>query len=257
MTAIGACGLMRMPSARQVRCASTGSKRPDAVAEADRPGRQGGEQRLGLAVVAGHLGVGAEHVLERHQAEGAGERVGGAEPRPQLAGRGDVAVVAARPHRRDLGERGGLGEVGRRGHAPLQRDAPLAGRPGRCPPARPGPRPGRFAQAAHPEEHLDQPVVLEASRRPSSGTGRASARRPRASRARRSRRRRTRAPRPPCGDVGREVPDVGHERRVAEPARAARRCRRGGRRSRSSHAVIAVGGTTHSSVSNGRSSSCG
>ena len=50
---------------------------------------------------------------------------------------------------------------------------------------------------------------------------------------------------------------MGDERRVAEAGSAGRRCRPGRTSDRSSHATIADGGTTHSSVSNGRRSACG
>ena len=76
------------------------------VAEANGPGGQRREEGLGLPVVAGHLRVGAEHVLERHQPQAAGQGVGGAEPGPELARGGDVAVVAARPDRRHRRSRG-------------------------------------------------------------------------------------------------------------------------------------------------------
>ena len=67
----------------------------DPVAESDRTGGEGGQQGLGLAVLAGHLGIGAKHVLERHQVKAASQCVGRAEPGPELAGGRDVAVVAA------------------------------------------------------------------------------------------------------------------------------------------------------------------
>ena len=133
---------------------------PDAVTEPHRTRRQRRQQRFGFAVRSSDVGVGAEHVLERHQSERTGQRVRDGEPGPELAGSGDVAVVAAGSHRGHLRERRGLREVRRRAHAPLQGDAPVGRGPVDALLPRPGP--ARFAsQSLDTEEHLDQPVVLE------------------------------------------------------------------------------------------------
>ena len=133
---------------------------PDRVADADRPGGQRGQQRLHLAVVRGTGAVGEEHVLVRPQVERARQHVRRQEPRPQLTRADEVPVVTARPHGRDRAGRDGLQHVGGCRHAPLQGDAARRRRSidTLLPRARTA---GLGAQAAHAEEALDEPVVLE------------------------------------------------------------------------------------------------
>ena len=182
-------------------------------------------------------------------------RVGGAEPRPQLTGRGDVSVIARRAHRRDLSERRGLGHVGRSAHAPLQRDAALTS--GTIDSLLPRPGPARnLAQSAHAEEDLDQPVVLERLDAPRDALIQPPLVRLRRSPVPRTDRPRARAPRAAIGasdDRWRMWATSGSEcsrsRSAATPS--------GSTSARGSQAIIADGGTTHSSVSNGRRSACG
>ena len=124
-------------------------------------------------------------------------------------------MVPAGAHRRDLGERGAAGEVGRGAHAPLERDPAFAG--GAVDALLPVPGASRFAaQSADPEEDLDQPVVLEGLDPPGDalvepplvglGGGR---RRVRAVEVHRDLRR--------DGSLGGQVTDVGDQRRVPQP----------------------------------------
>ena len=110
---------------------------------------------------------GVEHVLVRPQPERARHHVGVQEPRPQHLGADQVAVVAARADRRDVAQPARLREVGRRRHAPLR--VQVARAEAGVDALLPRGGAARRAQAAHAEEALDQPVVLEDLHAPRHG----------------------------------------------------------------------------------------
>ena len=246
----------RAARARRRRGTSAGSarRRPRRCGHRSRPGPadSAASNASTSRVVGARRGV--EHVLVRPQPEGARHHVGVQEPGPQHLGPDQVAVVAARADRRHVAQPARLREVGGRRHAPLRVQVARAERGVDAFLPRRGAARARADRARRGSTRSASRA--RTPRRPRRRPGRAAARtarRPADARGRRRSTSRTRR-RTATATTG-----AGSARRAAagRVARAARRCRREARRRAAPNGPCPLGGTTHSSVSNGRSTSCG
>ncbi len=163
-------------------------------------------------------------------------------------------MVAARADRRDVAQPARLREVGRARPCTTARAGSARRARRRSPPATPRRGPARAVGARR--GNIRSTSRARRPRRPNSRPGRATVRRARRPSGARGRRRPTSRTRRRRATATR---GAGSARSTAgdRAARATMRTPSGSTSARASQRTMPVGGTTHSSVSNGRSTSCG
>ena len=132
------------PSARHVRRISSTSASPIRSPMPTGPADSADNSASTSRVADSRVRV--EHVLVRPQSERARHHVRVQEPRPQQLGTDEISVIAAGADRGDVAQPAHLREVGRRCHAPLRVQIPLAERLVDDPPATPPRGPARAAR---------------------------------------------------------------------------------------------------------------